>query len=80
MAKSVAFWFRKKYSLPPNDPRFLSMTVEDMATEYWAYQYEANPNQEEIEDEDFDIESILADFEREAGDGDEWEEVDLSDN
>ena len=70
MAKSVEFWFRKKYGLTEHDPRFLEMTVEGMLADYWAHHYFDNPNadQDECENPDFD-EDVKAMF----GNDDEWE-------
>lgn len=69
----MEFWFRKKYSLPATDPRFLEMTVEDMLADYWAHHYYDNPKaQETVEDEDFDLNDQL----RQLGDDpDDWEDV-----
>ena len=69
MAESLGFWFRRKYNLTPNDPRFLDMTVRDIEIEFWAHHYHENPAKDEVEDEDFDLEAIRA-----AGD-DEWEDL-----
>jgi hypothetical protein len=79
LAGSLEFWFRKKYNLPPTDPRFLDATLEDIALEYWAYQYDKAPNldETEFEDDDFDLQKVLAENEQNV---DEWEEVDLNDN
>lgn len=51
---TYAFWFRRRYNLPPLDPRFLAMTPEDVEAEYWAYYYLDNPPGDEYEDESFD--------------------------
>lgn len=76
----MEFWFRRKYNLPPTDPRFLDASLEEMAAEYWAYQYLENPATEEVEDDDFDKDAVLAEIERQAEAGDEWEEVELGDD
>lgn len=72
MAKSVEFWFRKKYGLTENDPRFLEMTVEAMLSDYWAHHYFDNPNadQEEFENPDFedDVKAML-------GNEEDWEQL-----
>lgn len=62
------FWFRKKYNLAPNDPRFLELTREDIETEYWAHFYSENKVTEEFDDEDFDEDAYLAQLEAEAKD------------
>jgi len=55
LAKTYRFWFRKKYNLPPNDPRYLSMTDADIIADYWAYYYDENGNEDEFEaDGDYD--------------------------
>jgi hypothetical protein len=70
-ATTVEFWFRKKYGLTPTDPRFLSMTVEDMLTDYWAHHYYDNPEKEEFDNPDFDKEVELF-----MGDNvDDWEDL-----
>ena len=70
MAKSLEFWFRKKYNLPPTDPRFLDATVEDMETDFWAHQYSENSPKEEVEDDNFDLDAEIA-----AMAADDWEDV-----
>jgi hypothetical protein len=69
---SYEWHFRRRYNLPPTDPRFLAATQEDMAIDYWAHFYHDHPNQAatEIEDEDFDLEEIK----RKAENG-EWEDI-----
>lgn len=77
MAQTVGFWIRRKYNLLPNDPRFLALTPLEIRTEYWAHFYADNPNQgDEFEDDDFDLDSIIAEMSRDDDD-DQWEEVDL---
>lgn len=69
----MQFWFRQKYQLPPTDPRFLALTPEDIEVEYWAHQYFEKPDSaEEFEDDDFDVDAIMA----AAEDGD-WDWGDL---
>lgn len=57
MAGTLAYWFRSHYRLPPNDPRFLALTPEDIETEWHAYRMasEAASGEavEEIEDEQY---------------------------
>ena len=43
-----------------------------METEYWAHHYDANPSQDEVEDEDFDMEAEIA---RLNNNPDDWEVV-----
>ena len=78
----MEFWFRRKYNLTPNDPRFLSLTREEIIADYWAHQYYENPPKDEISDDDFDLQAELDKINREAeraagaaSPTDEWEEV-----
>lgn len=65
------FHFRRRYNLPPNDPRYLDATPEEIATDYWAHFYHENPNAgKEDFDPDFDLDEILR--KSEAG---EWDEI-----
>lgn len=85
MSNSMAFWFRRKYNLPPTDPRFLNMTALDFRAEWWAHYYADNGAEEEFEDEDFDLEEELRKIEEEAEaeealtghDPDDFEEINL---
>lgn len=78
---TYGFWFRRKYNLSPRDPRFLDLTPEEVEAEFWAHHYAENAGKasEEFEDEDFDIDAMLAEINASAspqgGDDDEWEEV-----
>ncbi|SDH27408.1 hypothetical protein [Nitrosomonas sp. Nm132] len=66
----MQFWFRRKYQLTPNDPKFLDLTIEDIETDYWAHYYYENSTADEVEDEDFDLDDILQKMEN-----DDWEEL-----
>lgn len=80
MQSELGWWFRQKYNLPPNDPRYLSLTHDELVTEYYAHLYAEKQVRFEDEDEDFDLNEVLRQYEEEAeadGDGDQWEEVDL---
>jgi hypothetical protein len=66
----LQFWFRRKYQLTPNDPKFLDLTIEDIETDYWAHYYYENATADEVEDEDFDLDDILQKMEN-----DDWEEL-----
>lgn len=73
IAKSIEFWFRRKYNLPPSDPRFLECSIQDMLTDHWAHHFYDNPKaEEEVVDEDFDIQ---AEIDRMAQNPDDWEPV-----
>lgn len=43
-----------------------------METDYWAHYYAENGIKDEVEDEDFDLEKIMAEAEKNP---DDWEEV-----
>ena len=66
----MSFWFRRKYNLPPTDPRYLDMTPEGIEEEFWAHHYFDNPATESDEDTDFDADAVVA-----AMESDEWEEI-----
>lgn len=73
MARSVEFWFRRKYNLAPTDPRFLDATLDQIHAEFWAHEYANKPPGEEIEDDEFDLGQVLKDMEEEGDPGD-WGE------
>jgi hypothetical protein len=55
---------------------FLSLTPEDVETEFWAHHYADNSGKgEEFEDDDLDIQALAEGLEN----GGQWEEV-ISDN
>lgn len=67
MSQTVEFQFRRRYGLPPNDPRFLDCTREEILTDWWAHQHVDDPglrNEVAMDDEDFQAE--LAAMEAEA--------------
>lgn len=54
-AQRIEAWYRDRYRLPPNDPRFLSLTSADLLLEYWTVHYlNAPPGQQEFDTPDFD--------------------------
>lgn len=69
----MEFWYRRKFNLPPNDPRFLELTSFDIQREYWAHYHVENRVSDEIEDEYFDLDEVLR--QAEELDADDWEEV-----
>lgn len=73
----MEFWFRRKYNLTANDPRFLDTSVEDMYTDYWAHYYADNPDAKDkvVEDDDFNLEEEMALIDAEAEAADDWEDV-----
>ena len=69
MSQSVAFWFRRRYNLPPTDPRFLDATLFDMMSDFWAHHYAENPDAaKEAIDDDFNLDAELRLADQEAGD------------
>ena len=68
-ATTIDFWYRRKYSLTVNDPRFLNTTEQERMTDYWAHRYFDDPKlMDEIEDEGFDIDEIMAEWEADTKD------------
>ena len=66
---SLAFWFRRKYLLAPTDPRFLNATADQIAADYWAWQYIENPNSlKEVVDDEFDLSAEIAAADAEVDD------------
>lgn len=71
-SKSLEFWYRRKYGLTSHDPLFLEATRDEMLADYYAHLYTDDPKAaDEIEDEDFDPESVA----RMIGHEDDWEDV-----
>ena len=54
----MEFAFRRRYNLPPTDPRFLDATREEIAADFWAHHYVENSVTEEFEDTDYDQDEI----------------------
>ena len=74
LVHSYEFIFRRRYNLPPTDPRFLNATQEDIETDYWAHWYADHPNEAAetvAHDPDFDLEDIKGKMER----GEDWETI-----
>lgn len=69
-ATTFAFWFRQKYSLPPNDPRYLSMLPEEIEADYWAHHFSENPATDSSEDESYNTDDLV-----DAMNNGEWESV-----
>lgn len=77
LVHSYEFIFRRRYNLPPTDPRFLNATQEEIETDYWAHWYTDHPNEANAvlsDDPDFDLETIKAKMEAGA-DPKDWEEI-----
>jgi hypothetical protein len=69
MAQTLALWFRRRYQLSPRDPRFLELTPEDVAAEFWAHHYADAPPGEEAEDDNFEAAAAA------MAAGEEWEDM-----
>lgn len=78
MSRSMAFMFRRRYNLPPTDPRFLDATLDEMAADYWAHLYADDPKaaDEEAIDDDFSVDDELARIDAEAAALDEVAGID----
>lgn len=77
-ARSLQWWFRDRYRLPPNDPLFLSLTDQDLLLEYWTAYYAAQAAKGEAisfegEDDDYDLDEILAKLDQD--DPGDWETI-----
>jgi len=90
MAGSITLWYRRRFNLTPNDPRFLNLTPLEILTEYHAHLYDDLYSQGKLdglaEDDDFDLDgelhSINEDGDRDAsdeyiesGDDEQWEDI-----
>lgn len=56
----MEFQFRRRYSLPPNDPRFLALTATEILTDWWAHRITEDPeaaNEIEMDQEDYEAEA-----------------------
>lgn len=59
MIGTVEWEFRRRYLLSPRDPRFLDVTLDEMAADVWAWRYSDNPKLlEAIENDDFDPDAV----------------------
>lgn len=85
MERTVEFQFRRRYSLPPTDSRFLDAAREEIMVDWWAHRFADDPslrNEVVMDPEDFEAE--LAEMEAASiaaeggdppppGDGGDWE-------
>lgn len=62
--------FRRRYNLPPTDPRYLAATRDQIIEDYWLHFYVEHGVKDEIEDEDFSLDEVLNNMA-----SDDWEEV-----
>jgi len=76
LSETLEFAFRRRYLMPPADPRFLAATHEDIVTDFWAHRFWDDPKlRNEIVNEDFDAD--LDEMEREISRGEpsDWEPI-----
>lgn len=67
LVSTMEFWFRRKYNLPPTDPRFLEMTIADIAADYWAHRFTDKPSElNSLVDDSWNEDDIEAEFAAEA--------------
>lgn len=81
----MEFQWRRRYGLPPTDPRFLQATREEILVDWWAHQHADDPelyNEVRMDDADFqrEAEAMLAEAMAAAEadppqPADDWEEV-----
>jgi hypothetical protein len=67
--------------MPATDQRFLDATLEEMMTDIWAHRFKDDPKLlEEIEDEDFDMDSVADQigYGKPQQDPGDWEDVSIS--
>ena len=69
-AGTFLYWFRDRYKMPPNDPRYLALTGEEIEADYWAWHYFNNPKADSFESDEWDSDALL-----EAMASDDWEQV-----
>lgn len=44
LSQTIGFAFRRRYNLPPTDPRWLNATLEDVYLDVWAHAHIDDPN------------------------------------
>src|SRR4051812_48863669 len=65
LADTAEFKFRRRYNMPPTDPRFLNATLDDILIDLWAHAHHDDPGlRNSVSDPNFDEE--LAAMEAEA--------------
>jgi hypothetical protein len=79
LCHSYTFWYRRKFNLPPNDPRFLDLTLEEIEVEFWAHHYAEvkESGDEELEDDDFEesLQEFLGGKNGESGDAEDFDDI-----
>ena len=74
LADTYGFAYRRRYNLPPTDPRYLNSTLSEIVADYWAHRFWDDPKLKAEEVHDPDFEANLAAFtamaeDRKAGAG-----------
>lgn len=72
----MEFAFRRRYGLPPTDPRFLDAGLDEMLVDWWAHRFTDDPKlRDEVVNADFeaDVEAMERAMMDAGPDG--WEEV-----
>jgi hypothetical protein len=61
MVDTYEFRFRRRYNLPPTDPRYLNATHEEVVLDYWAHAFLDNPDmrKEDVTDDYDDMLSLM---------------------
>lgn len=65
-ADTMEFAYRRRYSMPATDPRYLDSSLEDIVLDYWAHRFWDEPKlREEVHNPDFEedvdeIERLIA--------------------
>lgn len=70
LSNTYEFRFRRRYNLPPTDPRFLRATIEEIVVDYWAHAHLDDPKLRE-QDETDDFEAMLQAAESSIKDGED---------
>lgn len=76
------FHFRRRYNLPPSDPRFIDLTPEEILVDNWAHAHFENPKLRDEVDPHYDeeVDEMMAQIEASSAaapppDSDDWEVV-----
>jgi len=72
LSQSLEWWWRNRWGLSATDPRYLEATIEEMAVDYWATRYAAEPS---LDDHEFDNPDFDADVDAMLQADEDWEEV-----
>lgn len=55
----MEFQFRRRYNLPPTDPRFLDATLDEILVDTLAWDMALNPSKQEFSDDSFDLQAEI---------------------